>query len=737
MTPDGDDARGVRTHDLVQAVLDAEAERQEQQSAAARDPLFADELLPGVGGESLTLRQGVAIGGTYVFVVLALLQVFDGLEGATLSVLAPNIRDTFHVSDGVIVFVSAASGAFLVLGALPMGWLADRYRRGAVIGWASGLFAAMVFVSGLAVNAFALFWARFGVGVTKSNNYPVHGSLIADAYPLRVRGRVNAAVSGAGLLAGVLSPALVGGIAALAGGRAGWRWAYFVLALPMIPLTLLAFRLPEPPRGQHEMIDVLGEVVHDERPAPISVEAAFARLKRIATFRAVLLAFAAMGFGLFTQPVLQNLYLDRHFHLGSFGRGVVGTVTGAGVLVVLPFAAKRYDALFRQDPARALRLLGLLILPVGAVIVLQYSMPNAALFAVLGVIPGVLLLTAFTMVGPVMQSIVPYRLRGLGSALGSIYVFFVGATGGALLSALFVNALGPKDTVLLLSVPTTMIGGLLVMRGATSIKKDLSLVVADLREELDDHRRREADPANIPVIQVNAVDFAYGNVQVLFDVGFDVRRGEVLALLGTNGAGKSTILRIIAGVGTPSRGVVRLNGRNITFVAPEQRARLGIQLLPGGKGVFSQLTVLENLEMGAFIYRRDPDEVTRRIERVLELFPALAHARHKGAGSLSGGQQQMLALARVLLHDPEVLLIDELSLGLAPVVVQELIGVIERLRSTGLTIVVVEQSLNVAASISDRAVFLEKGQVRFDGPTRELVERDDLARAIFLGHDGG
>jgi ABC-type branched-subunit amino acid transport system ATPase component/predicted MFS family arabinose efflux permease len=737
VTGTGDEERAAATHGLVQAVLDAEAAREEQQSAAAREPMFADELLPGVGGEQMTLRQGVALGSAYVFVVLALLQIFDGLEGATLSVLAPNIRNSFHVSDGVIVFVSAASGAFLVLGALPMGWLADRYRRGLVIGWASAVFAAMVFASGLAVNAFALFWARFGVGVTKANNYPVHGSLIADTYPIQVRGRVNAAISGAALLAAVLSPALVGGIAAIAGGSAGWRWSYFVLALPMIPLTVLAFRLPEPPRGQHEMIDVLGEVVPDDRPAPISVEAAFARLNRIATFRSVLLAFAAMGFGLFTQPVLANLYLDRHFHLGSFGRGVVGTVTGAGVLVVLPFAARRYDALFRQDPARALRMLGLLILPVGLVIVVQYSMPNAALFTVLGVIPGVLLLTSFTMVGPVMQSVVPYRLRGLGSALGSIYVFFVGATGGALLAALFVNAIGPKNTVLLLSVPTTFIGGLLVLRGATSIKKDLSLVVADLREELDDHRRQQADPRNIPVIQVNSIDFSYGNVQVLFDVGFDVRRGEVLALLGTNGAGKSTILRVIAGVGTPSRGVVRLNGRNITFVSPEQRARLGIQLLPGGRGVFTQLTVLENLEMGAFIYRHDRADVARRIERVMEPFPALAADPHKLAGSLSGGQQQMLALARVLLHDPELLLIDELSLGLAPLVVQELIAVIDRLRTSGLTIVVVEQSLNVAASISDRAVFLEKGQVRFDGPTRELVERDDLARAVFLGGDGG
>ena len=189
------------------------------------------------------------------------------------------------------------------------------------------------------------------------------------------------------------------------------------------------------------------------------------------------------------------------------------------------------------------------------------------------------------------------------------------------------------------------------------------------------------------------VDYSYGPVQVLFDVAFEVRRGEVLALLGTNGAGKSTILRAIAGLGTPARGVVRLNGRNITYTTPEQRARLGVRILLGGKGVFPAMTIEENLEMAAFVYRHDDADFQRRLERAFDLFPALSERRRNLASSLSGGQQQMLALAMVLLHDPEVLAIDELSLGLAPLVVQELLKVIERLRSEGMTIILVEQSL--------------------------------------------
>jgi ABC-type branched-subunit amino acid transport system ATPase component len=145
------------------------------------------------------------------------------------------------------------------------------------------------------------------------------------------------------------------------------------------------------------------------------------------------------------------------------------------------------------------------------------------------------------------------------------------------------------------------------------------------------------------------------------------------------------------------------------------------------------MTIAENLEIGAFAYRSDRADTRDRIERVFNLFPMLAERKNKRAETLSGGWQQMLALAISLLHDPKVLMIDELSLGLAPIVVQRLITMVERLKAEGVTLIIVEQSLNVAAAIADRAIFMEKGQVRFSGPMDELIERDDLARAVFLG----
>jgi ABC-type branched-subunit amino acid transport system ATPase component len=262
-------------------------------------------------------------------------------------------------------------------------------------------------------------------------------------------------------------------------------------------------------------------------------------------------------------------------------------------------------------------------------------------------------------------------------------------------------------------------------------------VVEELLEEQEEQRKRAVEGADTPVLQMVNTDFSYGPVQVLFDVNFEIHRGECVALLGTNGAGKSTILRCISGLEVPERGVLRLNGRNITFVAPEQRVKHGIVQLPGGKGVFPSLTVMQNLGVSARLRGGSATEISDRIEKALGLFPELVQRRKQVARSLSGGQQQMLALARVLMQEPEILLIDELSLGLAPVVVQRMLEVVDQLRARGQTMIIVEQSLNVALAISDRAIFLEKGEVKFEGSAQELMDRDDLARAVFFGTEGG
>ena len=723
---------------LAATVLDEEAARQAEQESS--EVLFADDLLPGVKSEGISLKKGLAMGGgAATFVVLMILNSLDELQTAAIAVLAPDIRDTFGVSDGTITFIASSSGAFVVLGAIPMGWAADRMRRIPIIGWASIIFAAMVTLSGMAVNAFSFFWARFGVGIAKANTIPVHSSMIADTYPIGIRGRIGAIDKGTGRLIAVISPILVGGIAAIANGPGevdGWRWAYYILGIPVAIAAIAAFFLKEPQRGRWEKEDVLGESFTEDDPLPVSLDAAFSRLMRIKTVKSVVLGFSALGFGLFTAPVLENLWLEDKFGLESFERGAWATAAGLFTVLSLVYVGPKFDRLWRENPTRTLQMIGALIGFSAIFKPIQWAMPTVPLFIAFSIPTLVMLNTAFAMVSPVMQAIVPYRLRGSGTALITLYIFFIGGTGGGLISFMFADSWGPRVTTLVLTIPSAILGGWIMYRGARHVRHDLSLNVQELFDEQDEQRRATGDD-EVPALQLNNIDFSYGPVQVLFNVAFEVKKGETLALLGTNGAGKSTILRVISGLGIPQRGVVRLGGRTVTYTSPQLRSRLGIQQLPGGKGVFPDMTVRQNLVMGAYIHRHDSADVERRIASVLELFPDLERRQGQRASSMSGGQQQMLALARVLLHEPEILLIDELSLGLAPTVVQDLLELIERLQERGQTIILVEQSLNVALSIADRAIFLEKGQVRFAGSAQELLERDDLARAVFLGRDGG
>lgn len=237
--------------------------------------------------------------------------------------------------------------------------------------------------------------------------------------------------------------------------------------------------------------------------------------------------------------------------------------------------------------------------------------------------------------------------------------------------------------------------------------------------------------ARQPLLEVEALNVSYGRVQTLFDVSMSVGEGEVLALLGTNGAGKSTLLRAIMGLHRPDSGSVRFDGQELVAEPAELRIGRGIAMVPGGNAVFPGLTVEENLRAGAFSQRRS-GRARARVAEALERFPALGECRSRLAGTLSGGQQQMLALAKGLLTRPRALLIDELSLGLAPVVVSQLMQTVRELAAEGVAVVLVEQSLNVALELAQRAMFMERGQVRYEGAGRELLDRDDLVRSIFL-----
>jgi ABC-type branched-subunit amino acid transport system ATPase component len=240
-----------------------------------------------------------------------------------------------------------------------------------------------------------------------------------------------------------------------------------------------------------------------------------------------------------------------------------------------------------------------------------------------------------------------------------------------------------------------------------------------------------------PILRVEGLDAAYGPVQILFGLDLTIDEGEIVALLGTNGAGKSTLFKCVTGLLPPSAGTVRFAGEDITGLATEDVAAKGVVMMPGGKSVFPTLTVRDNLRLASWLQRKDKVAVREAEERVLEMFPRLGERIDQLAGDLSGGEQQMLAISQALIPDPKLLLIDELSLGLAPTIVGQLIDVVHQVHATGLTTVVVEQSINVALRLAERAVFMEKGEFRFTGSTADLLDRPDILRSVFIAGASG
>ena len=235
-----------------------------------------------------------------------------------------------------------------------------------------------------------------------------------------------------------------------------------------------------------------------------------------------------------------------------------------------------------------------------------------------------------------------------------------------------------------------------------------------------------------PLLTVDGIETYYGNIQALKGISFKVAEGSIVTLLGANGAGKSTTLKSISGLVPPARGTVAFRGRRIDALPSEKIVRLGISHVPEGRELFPELTVLENLKMGAYT-RTDKRAIERSLERAQAHFPILDERRSQLAGTLSGGEQQMLAIGRALMAEPRLMLLDEPSLGLAPLLVEEIFRIIREIHRSGTTVLLVEQNANKALSIADYGYVLETGTISLQGDSRQLL-RDDHVRRSYLGH---
>ena len=689
-------------------------------------------LVPGTGeGKPPPLLGILRRSGFAPLVVLTASAMVTGTISNGIGILGPDIRSSFHLSDaglGALAFVAAAAQ---IGWGMPVAVFADRGSRKNVAAVTLLVFSLTVPVMALVRNVwpFAFLYLLAAVGLGSSST--VHNAYLADAYPTQARARVFSWHNLSDPVSQTIGILLVGFIAS---ATHNWRWS-LGLALVGIPVALATFRLREPDKGANESSHILRaagmDVGSEQEHAPrVLIGSAVTRLLRIRSLYYELVSVAILGFAGTGIPLFGSLYFQRRWHLGVAQRADVFSIIGVSAFLGLPMAFLVGDRLFRRAPEKPLLLAGASITAFGGFFAVSLYMPHLWMVVALQFLAQAAVAPLSICIFQTLAATAPPEMRAICFGLFGVYALvFGGFAGGILLGA--VSDASNVTTALTLVGPVCAVGGVLLVVGSRFVRHDITLVIEDVLERYAEGQRRRSGGA-IPALQVHNLDFFYGTNQVLFDVNLEVAEGEVVALLGTNGAGKSTLLRAVSGLDHPHRGVIRIFGTNCTYLEPEQILGQGAALLVGGKMTFGGLSVRDNLRAGAYALRGTGAAVDRVVEAAVERFPELGERMDQPAGTLSGGEQQMLALARVLMTEPRLLMIDELALGLAPMTVERLIGIVREVNASGTTVVLVEQSINRAISLARHAFFLERGEIRFDGPTTELLDRPDLLRPVFL-----
>jgi branched-chain amino acid transport system ATP-binding protein len=682
---------------------------------ATRSPWqrLVDRVIPSVPGYSL-----------YPLIILFGLNLVDEFDIQAFSILGPEIRDAFGLSNTGLAGIRTAAALPGLL--IPfIGVLADRNNRVRMSYIAAGIWAVFAIGTGLVPGDMVgmLVLMRIGSGTAKLVNFPVHTSLLFDYYPPESRGRIFGFYRSADAAAGILGPVLAGLIAWLLGFRA----AFFLLAIPTFILVAFARRLVEPVRG-----------INDDREAALEAaeEAAvpFGRAVRwlwsVPTLKRIFIGAFCTGLGGIAYAVLFPIFLEDIFGVNELGRGVIASTGAPFAMIGLWWAGRYTDKLFRtKTMAHVTAFFGAGVAALGLSLALLAIAPTLPVVIIANFIVAFMLtvwLPAYLLVVGIVS---PARIRALGLSYAGFF-FTLGIIGVAPVTAISDGSGGPR-WALVVSAIILAIGGGVHASAAKFANADVnrSLQVLQTEGRLR-YERQTTGKTSLLVCQ--SIDVAYDDTQVLFGVDFEVKEGELVALLGTNGAGKSTLLKAIAGLVHPRAGSVIFQGKDITHLEPEECAAEGIILMPGGKSVFPTLSVKENLDMAAWLYDKDKAYVASAMARAYDIFPILRDRSDQQAGSLSGGEQQMLSLAQAFIAKPKLLMIDELSLGLAPLIVQQLLSIVEEIHGDGTTVVLVEQSVNVALTVAKHAYFMEKGEIRFNGSTSELLGRRDILRSVFL-----
>jgi branched-chain amino acid transport system ATP-binding protein len=649
---------------------------------------------------------------------------FEVIDRSAAGLLTPDLRDAFGLTDtGITSILSVSLLAGLAL-TIPIALYADRYNRVRLMILGAAVFTFFSLGTGMIPTIWILLLImRAGTSIGQATIFPTHNSLLTDYYDIPYRPRVfsfHSAAQGVGLFVG---PLLAGFLAV----RWGWRVPFLVMPLPGILLILWAFKLREPKRGlwERKAMGVTGEA-NDVIEKPPSLEESWRMVWRIGTLRRLYYATPFLAVAFIGLTTLANLFYQREFNLDPAQRGFIEAVAEPFQLVGIALGAIYGTRMLRRGPAYVVKLVAI-IAGFSSVLVVGLALsPSVGWIIFWRILLAMPLAAVLPSLFAALSLVIPARARSSGFSVAVVFVL-----PGLLVlpfSGWLMDNWGARWGMALTS-PIFLIAAAILYSANSCIDGDIKNVWTSTaaRSELLYERRK----GRIKQLLVRNLDVRYGQVQVLFNVDFEVDEGEMVALLGTNGAGKSTLLKSICGVVQAANGAVIFDGRDVTDAPPQEIAACGVAMVPGGQGVFPSLTVRENLRVAQWMDRRSA-RAKERYQRVLDIFPILTDRMDDPAANLSGGQQQMLALSMAFLSEPKLLAIDELSLGLAPVIVDQLCEIVRAINEGGTTVILVEQSVNVALTLAKRAYFMEKGEIRFEGPTVDLLERPDVLRSVFL-----
>jgi ABC-type branched-subunit amino acid transport system ATPase component/MFS family permease len=657
-------------------------------------------------------------------VVLSLLWMFDELSREMFSVLVPDIQRAYGLDIQAVLTLTSLVTVVVLFLEVPIAHLADRRRRTTIAATGQAVWAMFNVLTALAPPMWLFAIARAGSSLGRAVGGATHRALLTDYYDVDARPGVFG-VHGAAFSAGQFLGPLFGGVVAL---YFGWQMPFLLITFPVVILLWFAFRLPEPVRGYHER-RLMGadEKLATTEEEPASLSEAWRTLWQVRTLRRIWISLPIVTIPVYALSPLLQIFYEQELGLNSAQRGFISAVADpfqiVGLMLGIPFAAK----LLRRDPRLLFRFLAATSsLQVVALFLLVFTR-NLPLVIATRCLLALSISCTVPALGSALSLILPPRVRSVGFTIGNLFLI------PTLIMAPVIGGLADRwgiEKALLAVCPIMIIGVILIASSGDFLAGDVAKVRASTLAMAEHRAARERGEEKL--LLVRDVDVHYDGVQVLFGINLELDQGEMIALLGTNGAGKSTLLRAISGLVEPSAGAILFDGTDMTHTPPNEVVARGVVQVPGGKGVFPSLTVAENLKLAGWPYDHDPDYVRRATDEVVEQFPILRRRWDDLAGNLSGGEQQMLTLGMAFIAKPKLLMIDELSLGLAPAVVEQLLGIVAAIRERGTTIILVEQSVNVALTLAETAYFLEKGEIKFHGPTRELLDRPDVLRSVFL-----